>query len=134
VTMSWDHASVQFGSFPIHRDSRGVLVVAEFTPLPFVPRRLFWLLDITSGETRANHAHRVCEQLVFVQAGSVSGEVTRPDGSEVPFWLGLGDWVVVPTHHWLLLHDFSDHSVVGVFASHPFDAEEYIDDAHRFTT
>ena len=47
---------------PIHRDSRGTLVVAEFAPLPFIPRRLFWLLDITPGETRANHAHRVCEQ------------------------------------------------------------------------
>lgn len=131
MTMSWDHSSVQFGSFPIHRDARGVLVVAEFTPLPFVPRRLFWLLGITPGETRANHAHRVCEQLVFVQSGSVAGKILGPDGFEVSFDLKLGDWVVIPTRHWLKLHDFSDESVVGVFASHAFDAEEYIDDADR---
>ena len=125
--MVWDHQTVQFGSFPIHRDPRGGLVVAEFSPLPFVPRRPFWLLDITPGETRANHAHRICEQLVFVQAGEVTGQVTASSGEVQSFRLGLGDWVVIPTRHWLQLLDFSAGSVVGVLASHPFDADEYIE-------
>ena len=125
--MSWDHQTVKFGSMPIHRDSRGTLAVAEFAPLPFLPRRLFWLIDITPGRTRANHAHRVCEQLVFVQAGSVSGDILTPDARSLSFHLNLGDWVVIPTRHWLSLRDFAPHSIVGVFASHPFDAEEYIE-------
>lgn len=125
--MTWDHRSVQLGAFPIHRDERGTLVVSEFGPLPFIPRRLFWLLNITPGETRANHAHRICEQLVFCQSGSVGGRVTGPGGTSMEFRLELGDWIVIPTRHWLTLEDFSSECVVGVFASHPFDAAEYID-------
>lgn len=125
--MTWDHQSVRLGAFPIHRDARGSLVVAEFGPLPFAPQRLFWLVDIAPGETRANHAHRVCEQLVFCQTGSVAGRVTGPDGKSIVFRLQLGDWIVIPTRHWLTLEEFSTGCVVGVFASHPFDADEYID-------
>ena len=125
--MTWDHQSIRLGAFPIHRDARGSLVVAEFGPLPFVPQRLFWLVDIVPGETRANHAHRVCEQLVFCQTGSVAGRVTGPDGQSIVFRLQLGDWIVIPTRHWLTLEEFSTGCVVGVFASHPFDADEYID-------
>lgn len=125
--MTWDHQSVRLGAFPIHRDARGSLVVAEFGPLPFAPQRLFWLVDIAPGETRANHAHRVCEQLVFCQTGSVAGRVTGPDGQSIVFRLQLGDWIVIPTRHWLTLEEFSTGCVVGVFASHPFDADEYID-------
>ena len=125
--MTWDHQSIRLGAFPIHRDARGSLVVAEFGPLPFAPQRLFWLVDIAPGETRANHAHRVCEQLVFCQTGSVAGRVTGPDGKSIVFRLQLGDWIVIPTRHWLTLEEFSTGCVVGVFASHPFDADEYID-------
>ena len=125
--MTWDHQSVRLGAFPIHRDARGSLVVAEFGPLPFAPQRLFWLVDIAPGETRANHAHRVCEQLVFCQTGSVAGRVTGPDGKSIVFRLQLGDWIVIPTRHWLTLEEFSTGCVVGGFASHPFDADEYID-------
>ena len=125
--MSWDHQTVELGAFPIHRDERGTLVVSEFGPLPFLPRRLFWLVNITPGETRANHAHRICEQLVFCQSGSVGGRVTGPGGQSMEFRLELGDWIVIPTRHWLTLENFSPECVVGVFASHPFDADEYID-------
>jgi hypothetical protein len=95
--------------------------------LPFAPQRLFWLVDIAPGETRANHAHRVCEQLVFCQTGSVAGRVTGPDGQSIVFRLELGQWIIIPTRHWLTLEEFSTGCVVGVFASHPFDADEYID-------
>lgn len=125
--MTWDHQSVHLGAFPIHSDARGSLVVAEFGPLPFAPQRLFWLVDIAPGETRANHAHRVCEQLVFCQTGSVAGRVTGPDGQSIVFRLELGQWIIIPTRHWLTLEEFSTGCVVGVFASHPFDADEYID-------
>ena len=118
----------RLGAFPIHRDSRGSLGVVEFTPLPFSPRRLFWIHEVAKGETRANHGHRVCEQLVFVQQGSVKGYTIDADGDRFDFELLLGDWVYVPVRHWLQINSFDDGTVVGVLASHPFDAEEYIDD------
>lgn len=115
------------GAFPIHHDSRGSLGVSEFGTLPFTPKRLFWINEVAAGETRANHGHRVCEQLVFVQQGSVSGHTLDSEGTRFDFDLCTGDWVYVPTRHWLQINTFAEGTVVGVFASHPFDAEEYIE-------
>lgn len=117
----------RLGAFPIHRDPRGSLGVSEFAPLPFTPQRLFWINDVEAGETRANHGHRVCEQLVFVQQGSANGYTLDADGGRFDFELRVGDWVYIPVRHWLQINSFSPGSVVGVFASHPFDASEYID-------
>ena len=117
----------RLGAFPIHRDPRGSLGVSEFATLPFTPRRLFWIHEVAAGETRANHGHRVCEQLVFVQQGSANGYTLDADGNRFEFELRVGDWVYIPVRHWLQINSFSPGTVVGVFASHPFDAEEYID-------
>jgi hypothetical protein len=103
------------------------LAVAEFGPLPFQPQRLFWIFDVTPGETRANHGHRICEQLVFVQHGCAKGFTLDARGDRLDFDLGLGDWVYIPVRHWLQLNSLEDGAVIGVLASHPFDAEEYID-------
>ncbi|MCE9623089.1 MAG: FdtA/QdtA family cupin domain-containing protein [Actinomycetia bacterium] len=115
------------GSFPVHRDPRGALGVAEFAGLPFQPQRMFWIFDVAADETRANHGHRVCEQLVFVQQGSVTGFTVDADRARFDFSLLPGQWVYVPVRHWLQINTFAPGSLVGVLASHPFDADEYID-------
>jgi UDP-2-acetamido-3-amino-2,3-dideoxy-glucuronate N-acetyltransferase len=120
--------SPRLGEFRVFRDHRGALGIAEFEPLPFPPQRLFWISSVTEGETRANHGHRICQQLVFVQQGSVKGFTIDASGGHFDFELDEGDWVHVPVRHWLQLSSFADGTVVGVFASHPFDDADYIDE------
>ncbi|MBI4883345.1 MAG: FdtA/QdtA family cupin domain-containing protein [Actinobacteria bacterium] len=115
------------GTFPIFSDPRGALGAAEFGFLPFQPRRMFWIYDVAPDETRANHGHRECEQVVFVQTGSVTGFTLDAAGARFDFALAPGEWVYVPVRHWLQINTFPPNSVVGVLASHPFDADEYID-------
>lgn len=110
-----------------HSDGRGGLGVAEFANLPFAPRRFFWLFSVADGETRANHGHRECEQFVFVQQGSVAGFTLDSAGRRFEFSLDVAEYVYVPVRHWLQLSEFSSNAVIGVLASHPFDADEYID-------
>jgi len=110
-----------------HVDDRGSLAVSEFSDLPFQPRRFFWLFGVATGETRANHGHRECEQYVFVQQGRVGGYTIDRSGQRFDFDLRAAESVYVPTRHWLQLNEFSPDAVVGVFASHPFNADEYID-------
>jgi UDP-2-acetamido-3-amino-2,3-dideoxy-glucuronate N-acetyltransferase len=117
------------GTFPVYRDPRGALGVTEFAGLPFQPRRMFWVFDVAADETRANHGHRECEQLAFVQQGTVKGFTLDAAGTQFDFALGPGEWVYIPVRHWLQLSSFSPGSLVGVLASHPFDADEYIDSA-----
>ena len=88
---------------------------------------MFWIFDVAPGETRANHGHRVCEQVVFVQIGTVTGFTLDATGAKFDFALSPGDWVYVPVRHWLQMKTFSPDAMVGVLASYPFDAEQYID-------
>ena len=115
------------GKFPVFRDNRGALGAAEFAGLPFNPRRMFWIFDVAVDETRANHGHRDCEQVVFVQQGSVAGFTLDADRTRFDFALLPGEWVYVPVRHWLQINTVAPGSLVGVLASHPFDADEYID-------
>ncbi len=115
------------GTFPVFRDPRGALGAAEFDGLPFPPRRMFWIFEVASGETRANHGHRECEQVVFVQQGSVTGFTLDAAGTRFEFALAPGEWVYIPVRHWLQIGTFTANTLVGVLASHPFDADEYID-------
>ena len=115
------------GRFFTHCDGRGDLGVSEFDSLPFAPQRFFWIHNVSEGETRANHGHRECEQLVFVQSGSVSGSTIDANDEHFEFELNVADFILVPVRHWLQLRTFSPNAVVGVFASHPFNVDEYID-------
>lgn len=116
------------GKFPTFTDPRGSLGVVEFGEIPFVPQRIFWIFGVAEGENRANHGHRECEQLVFVQQGSIGAVTIDRNGSTTEWALGLGEYLDIPPRHWLQLKDFSEGAVVGVLASHPYDRSEYIDD------
>jgi UDP-2-acetamido-3-amino-2,3-dideoxy-glucuronate N-acetyltransferase len=116
------------GKFPNFVDPRGSLGVVEFADVPFTPRRIFWIFGVAEGETRANHGHRECEQLVFVQQGSVGAVILDKTGERSEFRLGVGEFLCVPPRHWLQLREFSSGAVLGVLASLPYDRSEYIDD------
>lgn len=53
----------RFWKLPVDRDTRGHLCPIEFTDLPFVPRRTYFLFDVKG--LRGGHAHRQ-EKEVFV--------------------------------------------------------------------
>jgi UDP-2-acetamido-3-amino-2,3-dideoxy-glucuronate N-acetyltransferase len=110
----------------IFRDPDGLLGVVEFSQLPFVPRRCFWLTDIAERTTRANHAHRVCSQLLFCLTGSVLAEVTSAPTVVSSVQLTVGDSLLVPPLSWLTLSNFSRGTTLGVLASTPYDQSEYV--------
>jgi hypothetical protein len=108
-------------------DPRGSLGVTEFGQIPFVPQRIFWIFGVAEGETRANHGHRECEQLVFVQQGSIGALTINQHGDRTEWKLKTGEWLNVPPRHWLQLNNFEQGTVLGVLASLPYDRAEYID-------
>lgn len=123
-----DRSRPYVGKFPTFVDPWGSLGVVEFADVPFTPRRIFWIFGVAEGETRANHGHRECEQLVFVQQGSVGAVILDRTGERSEFQLGVGEFLCIPPRHWLQLREFSAGSVLGVLASLPYDRSEYIDD------
>jgi len=108
-------------------DMRGSLTVVEFAnDLPFTPQRFFTVYDVPSQDIRGEHAHRTCEQVLTILRGSVV--VLLDDGKERE-QVSLSDPSIalyIPAMVWGTQFKFSHDAILGVFASQPYDSEEYI--------
>jgi UDP-2-acetamido-3-amino-2,3-dideoxy-glucuronate N-acetyltransferase len=108
-------------------DMRGSLVVAELgSDLPFVPQRFFIVYDVPSRDVRGEHAHRQCEQFLVCIKGAVRAIVD--DGTtRDEFLLDSPDvGLHMPAMMWGTQYAYSPDAVLAVFASLPYDAEDYI--------
>ena len=114
-------------SLPVFADIRGALTVGNFgAEVPFQPARFFMVYGVPSRETRGEHAHKVCHQYLVCVTGSC--RVLADDGTSRRDILlnaphrGLH----LPPMTWGTQYDYSHDAVLLVFASHPYDSEEYI--------
>lgn len=114
-------------------DLRGKLTAIEFaSDLPFVPRRFFSVYDVPSTDVRGQHAHRECEQFLVCLAGTVT---CLFDDLEERFTVALDNpkqGLYMPRMTWGAQYDYSADAVLGVFASLPYDSDDYIRDYDEF--
>ena len=114
-------------------DMRGNLSVGEFErSIPFAAKRYFLVFDVPSVETRGEHAHKACHQFLVCVRGSVN--VVADDGR------GRQEYVLdrpekglhLPPMVWGIQYKYSPDAVLLVFASHYYDASDYIRDYEEF--
>lgn len=108
-------------------DLRGSLSVGEFErDLPFPPLRYFLVFDVPSRETRGEHAHRACHQFLVCVHGSV--RVLADDGHQRREFLldSPETGLHLPPMTWGTQYRYSPDAVLLVFASHAYDAGDYI--------
>ena len=114
-------------------DLRGSLAAVELASgLPFVPQRFFAVFGVPSKEVRGEHAHRECAQVLVCLQGSVHSIVddgtrrreVRLNSPEVGLYM--------PPMTWGTQYRYSDDAVLAVFASHAYDAEDYIREYEQF--
>lgn len=115
------------------KDLRGSLSVGEFpTDIPFVAERYFLVYDVPSAETRGEHAHLACHQFLICVKGSCA--VVADDGWQRQEFLldrpELG--IHLPPMVWGIQYKYSPDAVLLVFASHRYDAADYVRDYDRF--
>jgi len=118
---------------PAFDDMRGSLMVADFAQnLPFQPQRCFFVHDVQSHKVRGEHAHRHCEQFLVAVHGELSVVVddglqrkeVRLDSPSVGLYMPAGIWGIQ--------YKFSADAVLVVFASHPYQADDYIREYSEF--
>jgi len=118
---------------PRHSDIRGSVAVTEFErDLPFTPRRAFMVFDVPSAETRGEHAHRQCHQVLVCISGSCS--VAVDDGESRQEFV-LDDPTIalhIPPLVWSTQYRYSAGSVLLVLASLEYDPGDYIRDYDEF--
>lgn len=120
-------------SLPRIDDPRGKLTFLEGgTHVPFDIRRVFYLYDVPTGESRGAHAHRQLHQFLICLSGGF--DLALDDGrnkSTVHLkhpWQGLH----VPPMIWASEVNFEPGSVCLVLASASYDEADYIRDYPEF--
>jgi hypothetical protein len=100
--------------------------------VPFAIKRVFYLYDVPGGADRGAHAHRALQQLIVAASGAFA--VTLDDGqnrrtvSLDRSYYGL----YVPSLIWTQIMGFCTGAVCLVFASLPYDEQDYIRDYQEF--
>ena len=114
-------------------DPRGNLTPIEGGgDIPFDIKRIYYLYDVPSGESRGAHAHKELQQLIIAAKGSFT--ITLDDGyNKKSFTLNrpYQGLYVVPGI-WRDLDDFSSGAVLLCLASEHYIAEDYIRDYSDF--
>ena len=120
---------------PHHVAMRGELGVAEFAHhLPFLPKRCFWVYHVPSKEVRGEHAHRKCQQFLIALNGSIV--VVLDDGirtTQVTMDNPNTGLLIAPMV-WGTQYKYTTDAILLVFASHPYDSQDYIRDYQQFLT
>lgn len=114
-------------------DPRGNLSAGEFPhDVPFPVRRYFLVYDVPSTETRGEHAHRACHQFLICTKGSVA--VVVDDGTHrQEFRLDRPELGIhMPPMVWGIQYKYSSDAVLLVFASHHYEATDYVRNYDEF--
>ena len=113
--------------FPLIPDLRGHLTVGEFErQIPFVPKRYFMVFGVPNREVRGEHAHLACHQFLVCPRGDCS--VVADDGvSKIEVLLDAPNkGLHLPPMTWGIQYKHSPDAVLLVFASHFYDAADYV--------
>jgi UDP-2-acetamido-3-amino-2,3-dideoxy-glucuronate N-acetyltransferase len=124
---------VRLLKMPRFVDIRGNLSVGEFSEfLPFDVKRYFLVFNVPSIETRGAHAHKDCHQFLICVKGNCA--VVVDDGSTLQeFELSRPDLgLYIPPMVWSIQYKYSHDAVLLVFASHPYDPNDYIRNYDQF--
>jgi len=114
-------------------DIRGSLTAGEFgKDIPFTPLRYFLVYDVPTAETRGEHAHRECHQFLVAVKGQV--HVVADDGENREEFVldSPTKGVYLPPMTWGIQYKYSPNALLMVFASHHYDANDYVRDYDEF--
>jgi len=110
----------------IHNRAGNITIIEGNNDIPFPVKRIYYLYDIPSGETRGGHAHKELYQLIVAASGSF--DVLLDDGkNKKVVTLNRPDYalMVVPGI-WRELLEFSSGAICLVLASHKYDENDYL--------
>lgn len=124
---------VTLHKLPRVTDIRGSLTVGEFErSIPFPAKRYFMVFSVPNVETRGEHAHRECHQFLICVSGSVTA-VADDGTTREEFVLDRPDvGLHMPPMTWGIQYKYSPDAVLLVFASHYYDAADYIRNYEEF--
>jgi hypothetical protein len=107
---------------------RGTLVVLQDV-LPFDVHRAYWIGG-ADGQLRGGHRHRATRQALVAVAGRVTVSIDDGKHRAEVVLDSPSSCLLVEPEDWHTMF-FEAGAVLLVFASHPFDPDDYIDEPYQ---
>lgn len=108
-------------------DLRGNLSVGEFeSDFPFTPQRYFVVFGVPSEKLRGEHAHYACHQFLICVSGSCTALLDDGTNRQEVVLDSPSTGLYMPPMIWGTQYRYSRDAVLLVFASHRYDADDYI--------
>lgn len=120
--------------FKKYEEPNGVLWVYEGgQQVPFDIRRVF-TVSARAGDTRGDHAHKQCTQLLICVSGKI--RVSCDNGSVAAHHLldSMNIGLLVPPGIWAKEEYMTDGAVLMVLCDRGYEADDYIRDYNDFKT
>lgn len=109
-----------------------ISVTEQLKQMPFEVQRTFWTYYTPESIVRGRHAHFKTEQVLVAVAGRIIVTTELPDGTvEVHRLEDPHVGLYVPPNVWHTMQ-YSHSAVQLVFASLPYDEQDYIRQYERF--
>ena len=128
-----DFPGISWIRFTAVSDMRGDLIASDFSKqISFPVKRAFFVTNVPSHHVRGEHGHKECHQLLICLQGSVM--VSVDNGRTRAQWrldqpsLGMH----IHPKVWAAQYQYSTNAVLAVFASHEYDASDYIRNYDEF--
>lgn len=109
-----------------------ISVTEQLKQMPFEVQRTFWTYYTPESIVRGRHAHFRTEQVLVAVSGRIIVTTELPDGTvEVHRLEDPHVGLYVPPHAWHTMQ-YSHSAVQLVFASLPYDEQDYIRQYEKF--
>ncbi len=121
---------IEFAGIP---SDSGNLWFAEFgKDLPFLVKRVYYIVDVPMGAERGAHAHKTLDQVMIAIKGSFVVDIADGVDNWAFTMQNPGKGLFLPSGVWRTLRAFSEGSVCLVLASERYEADDYIRDYDEF--
>jgi len=119
--------NVQIIEMSKQHDSRGSLAFVEMLQIcGFSAKRLFLLENFTDNAVRGNHAHKSCQQVIFVLRGQAEIEIDNGRYFSRITLKNNNYFMNVKAMTWVKIENVSEDSLILVAASDEYDESDYI--------
>lgn len=118
----------------IHNRAGNITIIENNIDIPFQVKRIYYLYDIPSNETRGGHAHKELYQLIIPASGSFNVNLNDSVNAKTIFLNRPDFGLFIVPGIWRDLSDFSSGSVCLVLASEIYSDNDYIRKYDEFLT
>lgn len=109
-----------------YSDLGTLLAVLNFSKIPFLPRRVYWISGMLIHEPRGFHAHKTLNQILVVAQGRIKLDLylgTQKSSFDIS---SHEDHIYIPAGYWREFCALEENSTVLVIADEVYNESDYI--------